>query len=411
MAALRRPGAGHVPSRATLVQVAAAAGVSRQTVSNVLNAPERVAPPTRDRVLLEISRLGFRPNTAARALRRRRAAALGLQVGCPDGTSLGTLTEPFLYELTVAARASDVHVVTFSAADVDDPTAEYEHLLGVRAVDGFLLTDTRHDDPRPSWLRSHAVPFASFGRVWDEPEVGEWVDVDGRTGVAVGVRHLVAQGYESIGFLGWPAGSPVGDDRREGWRSTCAELGLVTDGLEGTTTQDVHEAAAASAPLLDRLGGGGALVCASDTLALGVWTALRDRGLRPGADVGVVGFDDSPLAAAFDLTSLRQPLARIATTMLGLLTREPPAAGRRTGVLLEPSVVERSSSQRIGPPPVLPSTPGSDPTPSAATPSRPSRPAPSAATPSRPSRPASSAATPSRPSRPAMPAADTTRLT
>lgn len=346
MAVARGPGSTDVSSRATLVEVAAAAGVSRQTVSNVLNAPQRVAPGTRERVRSEIARLGFRPNTAAQALRRRRAAALGLQVGSPDGHSLGTLTEPFLYDLTVAARARDVHVVTFSAADADDPTAEYEHLLGVRAVDGFLLTDTRHDDPRPSWLRGHDVPFASFGRVWDEPEVCEWVDVDGRAGVAAGVHHLVAQGYRSVAFLGWPAGSPVGDDRREGWRSACEALGLPTEGLEATTTQDVHDAAAAALPLLDRTGEGGALVCASDTLALGAWTALRERGLRPGADVGVVGFDDSALASAFDLTSLRQPLAQIATTMVSLLTQDVPAAPPRDGALLQPTVVERSSSRR-----------------------------------------------------------------
>ena len=69
---------------------------------------------------------------SARALRRRLAAALGLQVHRPDGRSLGTLVEPFLHELTVAARASGVHIVSFSAHG-DDPTAEYEHLLGVRA--------------------------------------------------------------------------------------------------------------------------------------------------------------------------------------------------------------------------------------------------------------------------------------
>ena len=339
-----------VAARATLVDVAAAAGVSRQTVSNVLNAPERVSRATTERVRAHIERLGFRPNTAAQALRRRRAAALGLQVSRPDGHSLGTLAEPFLYELTSAARSRAVHVVTFSAADPDDPTAEYERLLGVRAVDGFLLTDTRHDDPRPRWLRARQVPYASFGRIWDEPDVQSWVDVDGCAGVAAGVRHLVEQGYGAVGFLGWPHGSPVGDDRRTGWRAACEDLGLATGGLEATTVQDVHAAATAAGPVLDRLGTGGAVVCASDTLALGVWTALRERGLRPGADVGVVGFDDSAIADAFDLTSLRQPLAAIARTMLGLLDGEP-ATGE--GVLLRPDVVQRlSSRRRLDSPPV-----------------------------------------------------------
>ncbi len=337
--------------RATLVDVAHAAGVSRQTVSNVLNAPERVSPATAELVRTHIDRLGFRPNTAAQALRRRRAAALGLQLSEPDGHSLGALAEPFLYALTAAARTRDVHVVTFSANDPDDPTTEYERLLGVRAVDGFLLTHTRHADPRPAWLRAREVPYASFGRIWDEPDDRSWVDVDGCTGVAAGVHHLAEQGYGPIGFLGWPEGSAVGDDRRTGWRSACEELGRPTDGLEARSVQDVHAAAEAAGPLLERLGDGGALVCASDTLALGAWTALRERGLRPGADVGLVGFDDSAIAAAFDVTSLRQPLTDIALTMLALLDGDPAVAA--DGVLLQPAVVPRASTSR----PPLPSPP------------------------------------------------------
>lgn len=336
-------------ARATLVDVAAAAGVSRQTVSNVVNAPERVSAATAQRVQRHIDRLGFRPNTAAQALRRRRAAALGLQVSCPDSSSLGTLAEPFLYELTAAARARGVHVVTFSAADPDDPTAEYERLLAVRAVDGFLLTDTRRDDPRPGWLRSREVPYASFGRIWDEPEVRSWVDVDGCAGVAAGVRHLAEQGYRTVGFLGWPQGSPVGEDRRTGWLSACEDLGWAPHGLEARAVQDVHAAAVAAAPLLDRLADGGALVCASDTLALGAWTALRERGLRPGVDVGVVGFDDSAIAEAFDFTSLRQPLRDIALTMLAMLSDDEGAPSE--GALLQPAVVARASTDLTPPAP------------------------------------------------------------
>lgn len=363
---------GGLPDRATLVDVAGAAGVSRQTVSNVLNAPERVAAPTRDRVRREIERLGFRPHTAARALRRRRAAALGIAVGAPADRRLGNVLDAFLFELTVAARERDVHVVTFSVPSEGDPMDQYEHLLGVQAVDGFLLTDTTRDDPRPAWLRSRGVPFASFGRVWDEPGSTSWVDVDGSAGVAAGVRHLAAQGYRSVGFLGWPAGSPVGDDRRAGWLAAAQELGLHRAGLESSAPQDVHAAAEAAAPLLDRLGSGGALICASDLLALGAWTVLRESGLRAGADVGLVGFDDGDVARSFDLTSVQQPLARIAATMLEMVTGapsddEPPVPGdahrapvKPAAVLLEPVVVGRSSSRpqsasSHGPAPAAPS--------------------------------------------------------
>ena len=338
--------------RPTIVDVAEAADVSRQTVSNVINNPHRVAPHTRDRVFKEIERLGFSPNLAARALRRRKAGALGIQVNAMMERQLGNILDPFIVELTVAARRHDFHIVTFAVDSHEDPTAEYEHLIAVQLVDGFVLTNTRINDPRPRWLQANRVPFVSFGRIWDDPSFTSWVDVDGFTGVATGVRHLAEQGYSRVGFLGWPTGSQVGDDRRAGWLSATAELGMAAPQLQASAEQQVHAAANAAAPLLDQLPDGGALICASDTLALGAWTVIRDRGLRPGVDVGLVGFDDTDLAKSFGITSLRQPLADIAETMLSIFsapgTDGQPAVGEH---VFMPAVVPRASSSRTLLPP------------------------------------------------------------
>ena len=332
---------------ATLVDVAQAAGVSRQTVSNVINNPHRVAPATLAVVAREIERLGFKPNRAARSLRRRKADALGFQVNSVGERRLGNILDAFLVELTMAARRHDVHVVTFAVDSHDDPIAEYEHLLEVQMVDGFVLTNTRHADPRPGWLLANGVPFVSFGRVWDDPSFTSWVDVDGFAGVGAGVRHLLAQGYVRVGFLGWPAGSPVGDDRRAGWLAATQGTAGFDARLQASAPQDVHAAAAAAAPLLEALRGGGALICASDTLALGAWTALRGKGIAVGSDVGLVGFDDTDIAQSFAITSLRQPLADIADSMLGLIAHHgrhgSPAPG---GHVLHPVVVPRASSLR-----------------------------------------------------------------
>jgi DNA-binding LacI/PurR family transcriptional regulator len=346
---------GNSPERATLVDVAEAAEVSRQTVSNVINNPERVAPSTRDRVFREIERLGFQPNRAARALRRQRAGALGIQVNSMVERQLGNILDPFLVELTVAARAHDFHILTFAVDSHADPTAEYEHLVAVQLVDGFVLTNTHKDDPRPFWLRANGVPFVSFGRIWDDPSFTAWVDVDGFAGVAAGVRHLVEQGYTKVGFLGWPVGSQVGDDRRAGWLAATREFGLLAPRLQAASQQDVHAAAAAAAPLLEELGDGGALICASDTLALGAWTVMRDRGLRPGVDVGLVGFDDSDLAHAFEITSIRQPLADIADAMLTLFAGAGSDERRASDRVIKPAVTPRASSTRS------PTSPGSPP--------------------------------------------------
>lgn len=340
---------GGTTERPTLVDVAEAADVSRQTVSNVINNPHRVAPHTRERVFREIQRLGFRPNLAARALRRRKAGALGIQVNSLVERQLGNILDPFLVELTVAARRHDFHIVTFSVDSHEDPTEEYEHLMAVQMVDGFILTNTRADDPRPPWLRANGVPFVSFGRIWDDPDFPSWVDVDGFAGVTAGVRHLFGQGYRRVGFLGWPAGSQVGDDRRAGWLAATGELGILAPTLQASAPQDVQAAAAAAAPLLQQLLGGGALICASDTLALGAWTALRDAGLRAGADVGLVGFDDTDLADSFGITSLRQPLAEIAETILTVFSAPHRPGGVAAERLLKPEIVPRASSSREQP--------------------------------------------------------------
>lgn len=339
---------GERRGRATIVDVAAAAGVSRQTVSNVLNSPERVAPPTRERVSREIERLGFTPHAAAQQLRRRRAHAYGFDVDPSGIGGMGPVLSEFLVSLTASAPSHDRHLVTF-ASRPGSVVQDYDRLLATGLVDGFVIGDTRVGDPRPDWLLERDVPFVAFGRIWDRPELGHWVDVDGRAGMKLGVSHLLGEGYESVAFLGWPEGSAVGDDRRRGWLAGLAAAGLADEPVAEESVQDLGEATAAAGRLLDRLGparGTHALLCASDTLALGAYRAARGRGLEPGRDVGILGFDDSEIAVAVELTSLRQPLAEAAAHAWRLLGSDQADAD--PSVLLTPTLVPRASTSRRG---------------------------------------------------------------
>lgn len=333
--------------RATILDVARAAKVSRQTVSNVVNRPGRVASDTLARVQVEIDRLGFRPSRAAATLRQERAGAWGIELGSRGAGRLGSVLDPFLVRLTAHARRHDSYIVPFTAADAG-PLAAYEDVIASRIADGFVLTDTRKDDPRPAWLRDNGIPFAAFGRVWDDPTITSWVDVDGAAGVERAVHHLVAEGYERLGFLGWPVGSPVGDDRRSGWARTTADLGIANAAWDGYASQDLSQAASAAAPVVDAVGRGGAIVCASDVLAVGVWEVLAARGWVTGADFGLVGFDDTDLAQSLRLTSLRQPLSDIAEYVLDLLGAPEGSGAPPAGTLLEPELVTRASSSRAG---------------------------------------------------------------
>jgi len=334
--------------RATIIDVARAASVSRQTVSNVVNTPERVAPSTLARVQAEIDRLGFQPSRAAQTLKQERAGAWGLELSPSGFGRLGAILDTFLVELTARSAVDGSHVVPFTASDPDEPTSSYERLVASRVVDGFVLTDTRRGDPRPAWLDDRHIPYAAFGRVWDDPSITSWVDVDGAAGVEAAVHHLAAEGYERIGYLGWPEGSPVGDDRRSGWVRATTELGLANPGWQAVSPQALEPASRAAAALIDQLGRGAALVCASDALALGAWRVLLERGLRPGLDVGLVCFDDTDIAQALDLSSLHQPLDRVADRVLHVLGTRSASRDPAGGLLLPPELVVRSSSKPAG---------------------------------------------------------------
>jgi DNA-binding LacI/PurR family transcriptional regulator len=309
--------------KATIATVARRAQVSRQTVSNVLNSPHLVRQETRERILEAIGALGYRANQAARQMRTGRSRLVAVRIEPTRDGINGSVLDRFLHGLTETAAASGYRVVLYTAQDDGGEIGTYEELLAAYQLDGFVLTSTHHQDTRTAWLAAHRVPFVTFGRPWDrrsggpgeEPDSHPWVDVDGAAGTEAATRYLLAMGHVRIGFIGWPAGSGVGDDRRAGWQRALAEAGQVPHYLSRDTADGVAEGAAAAADLLTLAGSPTALVCASDSLALG---ALREA--RP-AGVAVTGFDDTPVAAAVGLTSVSQPLAQAAAECVHLLAR------------------------------------------------------------------------------------------
>jgi len=305
----------------TLESVSRVAGVSRQTVSNVLNAPERVRPETRERVLAAIRAVGYQPNRNARSLRTRASRLLGYCVTPGPADRFNPVLDRFLHAVTDAAEARGYHVLLFTAPEsTKGDMSAYEALLAQQSVDGFILSDTVVGDPRQRWLESRGVPFVAFGRSWTTPEIGSWVDVDGAAGMSDVVDHLYERGHRRIAFIGWPSGSGVGDDRRRGWTEACQRHGLSVS-LQAEGEQSVDTGRRLATSLLDLAEPPTALVCVSDLMAVGALQAVRDRCLRPGHDVAVTGFDDSPLAAlpGIDLTSVRQPLEQIGQDVVRLL--------------------------------------------------------------------------------------------
>lgn len=348
MAAARAPKAG-TPARPTVESVAQHARVSRQTVSNALNAPERVRPDTLARVLASIDELGYRPNSAARTLRTQSTRLLACRLLPALQLSAGGVLDRFLHALCDAARGHGYHVLSFAAGSDDAEIDVFDDLLRRNAVDAYVLSGTHYVDPRPRWLAGRGALFVAFGRPWGEARSAHsWVDVDGAAGVAAAVDHLASHGHRRIAFVGWPRGSGVGDDRFRGWQRAVEARHLPSRGLVVRGEDGVAAGAALAERLLDAAAPPTAIVCVSDVMALGALRALDDRGLRPGWDVAVTGFDDSPLATVVrpGLTSVRQPLEAVAEKVIELLLDHLDGSpGKPVRLLLPPALVVRASSE------------------------------------------------------------------
>ena len=307
----------------TVLDVGRVAGVSRQTVSNVLNSPDLVRPATRQKVEAAIKQLGYRPHASARRLRTRKSSTIGVRLDPMSNGISGAVLDRFLHALTEKADARGLRIMLFTASDPDDEIRQFGRLHDGADVDAFVLTSTFHGDPRTEWLIENDIPFVTFGRPWGIDDMNDpqhrWVDVDGWAGLREATRSLTAAGIERIAFLGWPSPSGTGDDRRRGWRDALREAGALTDAeiaaLDIATEDGVTQGRDAVRGLLDSGVEVDAVVCASDSLALGALLAV-------GPDIPVIGYDNTPVASAIGLSSVEQPLDEVAEGVLELLLGE-----------------------------------------------------------------------------------------
>ncbi|MDO7882987.1 LacI family DNA-binding transcriptional regulator [Salinibacterium soli] len=332
----------------TIEDVAREASVSRQTVSNVLNAPDIVREETRERVRDVIDRLGYHPHASARRLRSQYSSTIAIRMDPITNGISGSILDRFLHDLTARAAERGMRVLLFTATDPADELAQLRALRDGADVDAVVITSTYYGDPRIPWLIDAGMPFVSFGRPWGEEHAESpdhrWVDVDGFAGVLDATRHLIGRGIRRIGFLGWPAGSATGDDRRRGWTTAMREQFDLTDHELELLTVRVEESVPGARMAVEKLLPlrlVDALVCVSDSVALGAMMAVTEAGRR---GFPVIGFDNTPVAKAVGLSSVDQRTDEIAATALDLLMGEQ---GHR--VLTADEVTERSAHRLVAP--------------------------------------------------------------
>jgi DNA-binding LacI/PurR family transcriptional regulator len=328
--------------KVTIYDVAAAAGVSHQTIANVIKSPDRVAPATRRKVEEHIDRLGFRPNRIAQNLSSARSRLIGFRVQARSSLATGGILDAFLQSLAEEAERVDHHVVLFSCSTGIDEVAKAQALSQGNVADAFVVAETFPGDPRIAGFIESGLPFVSFGRT-DSPEPHNWVDTDNVIGARLATRHLVELGHQRIGTVGWPGRSWVGDDRIAGWRDELSAQGLPADNTlierainDRTAGRDAAEQLLIARPDIT------AIFAASDELALGAQQAATHLDRR----ISVVGYDDSPMAIAGDgLTTVRQPIPEISRRIVEITARL--IAGDVTGPTQErvvPELIVRGSA-------------------------------------------------------------------
>ncbi len=334
----------------TLDEVARVAGVSRATVSRVVNGNSRVGADAKRQVERAIDRLGYVPNLAARSLVTRRSDSIGVVIAEPAGRLFEDPFFPRLLRGIGAALSSRGLQLVLLMPQSPLEESRTERYLSAGHVDGALLVSLHGDDPLPAAMAARGIPVVVGGR----PPRGagvSYVDVDNIQGGRSAVEHLIGGGRQVIATIGGPPDMSAGVDRLLGYRQAREAAGHAADpSLEAIADFSQAGGAEAMRGLLSSRPDLDAVFAASDLMAAGAIQVLRAAGRRVPEDVAVVGYDDSSVAESTEppLTSVRQPIEEMGAEMVRLLvehTSHPDAVPRT--VILATQLVTRRSSEGV----------------------------------------------------------------
>ncbi|MET9736416.1 LacI family DNA-binding transcriptional regulator [Streptomyces sp. NPDC006458] len=296
--------------------VAALAGVSGQTVSRVVNNRKNVDPETRDRVLRAMNMIGYRTNTAARALATGQFRAIGVI----NFNLRGYGESRVLESLAAAARPAGYHIDLMEVGvPTEEAVREAYGELAVQAVDGVVLIQAQLLDT-PTLHLPTGIPVVIVAG--DRHQRYAVVDTDQAAGARLATEHLLSLGHRTVWHLAGPQDSPSARQRLEAWHNTLKEAGSPVPPVSyGDWTADSgYEAGQRLAQEPDLT----AVFTANDQMALGVMLALAEAGRSVPGDVSVVGFDDVDDSSCYQppLTTVHQEFERVGEQCLASLLHQ-----------------------------------------------------------------------------------------
>jgi DNA-binding LacI/PurR family transcriptional regulator len=342
-----------IPGRATIKEVASAAGVSTQTVSRVINSRPDVSPETRRRVQEIIDRLGYQPSALARSLIRQRSLTLGvvtagLKYTGPSRTLSG---------ITAAAEEAEYSLLLkeLPRFDANNIVPLFQAFIS-RHVDGIIWAVPEVGENR-NWVRQLTldleIPIVYL--TMESQENIHVVSINNYLGGRMAMSHLLEQGYRQIGHIAGPLDWWEARQRKAAWKDALLEAGLdyrEEYSVEGNWSS--ASGAQAISKLLNQYAGMDSIFVANDQMALSVMQYACQHDLRIPGDIGVVGFDNIPESAFFwpPLTTVQQDQYQV-----GKLAVEEMIKIIETGwqghepiepksIMLAPSLIVRNSTLR-----------------------------------------------------------------
>lgn len=298
--------------RITMADVAERAGVSKATVSHVINETRFVEEATKSRVRDAIEALGYRPNVAARSLTTQRTRIIGLIISDVTNTFFGELTRG----IEDALFANGYSLMLCNTNEVLEREEYYIDILLGQGVDGIIAAAASQDWDALNEAAKLNVPIVMLDRTFDNAD-SPYVGVNNSQGAYLGTRHLIERGYREIGILSGFQRLSTMRERLAGFEQALAEANLPLRAdwrIDSPLT--IEDGKRAMQQLMGQAERPGAVFISNNLLSLGALMGLREMELVCPSDVAIVGFDDHPWAQVSDppLTVVRQPTYAIGET-------------------------------------------------------------------------------------------------
>jgi LacI family transcriptional regulator len=332
----------------TVEEIAKLAGVSRATVSRVVNNHPHIRPEVRERVQRVIDEHNYHPNRAAQSLASRRTNAIGLIVPNSFPLMFHDVFFPRLIQgIAEVSNTCDYYVTLILTTQPECQAAQFRRVLSNATVDGLVVANLAVHDPLLPMLEAGGLPFVLVGRNPERPHLS-FVDVDNAGGARAMTEFLLSLGHRRIALIAGPLARSAGQDRLDGYQAALQAAGMAVNPAliaEGEFTEEsgyraMHHLMPASPT---------AVFACNDLMALGAVRALADAGLRVPDHVSVAGFDNLMAAAASSppLTTIEQPVVELGRSAAELLLQRiqagdgPPPPSRMLPTRLVPRLSTR----------------------------------------------------------------------